>query len=63
MLSSFPVFTLEPPLPHPFLPAPASVSVLSNPLTHSHLTTLALRASPPTDARQGHPLLHMWLES
>ena len=71
MLSPFPVSPPEPlysiPLP------PASMRVLPYPPSHSCLCTLAFpytgalsfdrtRAFPPTDAQQGHPLLHMRLE-
>jgi hypothetical protein len=57
---------------YPILPSPASMKVLTHPLTHPsrpwHSTTLGhqalpgQRASPPTDVQQGHPLLHVRLE-
>jgi hypothetical protein len=69
---SFPFqFPLQSPLFH-HLPL-ASMRLLPHPPTHSHLNTQALpytvesslhrpRTSPPIDARQCHPLLHMQLE-
>ena len=39
MLSPLPVST--PKIPYPFPPPPASMRVLSHPLTHSYLTALA----------------------
>ena len=64
------------PLDHPStIPLPhASMNMLPLSPTHSHLTALAFpytgesslhkkkKASPPIDARQCHPLLHMQLE-
>jgi hypothetical protein len=74
MLSPFPVSHLEP--PSPLSPPPVIMRMVPLPPTHSHLTTLAFpnsptlgncaftgpRCSPPIDARQCHPLLHMQLE-
>ena len=54
-------------------PIPSTLLLLNNPPTPSslswHFPTLGHWAftgpkeSPPIDAQQGHPLLHMWLES
>ena len=64
MLSSFLV-------PHtnsiPFPSHPASMRVFSHPTTHSHLPTLtfsytSLYRTKCLFSRQGHPLLHRWLE-
>ena len=78
MLSPFPVSLPETSClaPHP---TRASMRVLPHPLTQSHTPTLAFpymgcgwggnraftgpRASPPIDARQGHLLLYIQLES
>ena len=66
----FPGFPPGKPLSYPC--SPASMRVLSHPLTpasllwHSptmgHRAFTGPRASPPTDARQGHSLLYMQLE-
>ena len=48
-----------PPHTHPL--TPTSLPWYSPTLGHGTFT--GPRASPLTDARQGHPLLHMWLES
>ena len=71
MLSSFQVSPLE--IPYPILPLPASMRVLLHPPipdsspwhspTLRHQALPGPRASPPIDVRQGHPLLHMQLES
>lgn len=72
MVSPFQIPTLENPLYHP-PPAAASMRVLPHLPTHSFLPVLALpypgasnlhrtRASSPTDALQGHPLLHIQRE-
>ena len=42
------------------LPTSASWHLLSS--TLGHITFRGSRASPPIDAGQGHPLLHLWLE-
>jgi hypothetical protein len=66
MLSPFPVYPLETPyiIPTP----PASMRVFLYPHIHSCLPALPLpytessslhRTSPPSDAQQGHPLLHL----
>ena len=71
MLFPFPVFLLE--NPYVILPPPVFTRMLSHhPPTpnylHCHCPTLGPRdfieprASPPIDAQQGHPLLHMRLE-
>jgi hypothetical protein len=71
MLSPF--LVSAPQTPYPILPPPASTRVLPHPHPNScspswHSSTLwyqastGPRASPPTDALQGHPLLHMRLE-
>jgi hypothetical protein len=43
---------------HPHIPTSPSWDSL----TLRYLAFTEPRASPPTDAQQGHPLLHMWLE-
>jgi len=70
MLSPFSVSPLE--TPYHISPPPDSMRVLPQPLTPTsspwHFPTLGhwaftgSRAFPPTDARQVHPLVHMWLE-
>ena len=44
--------------PHPLSPDP----LLQHPPMLGHQTFTGPRASPPIDDRQGHPLLHMYLE-
>ena len=67
MLSPFPVSPTGNSL---ILPPPAYMMVFPHPPTHPFLSSptlghrdfTGLRASCLTDARQGSPLLHMWLE-
>jgi hypothetical protein len=71
MLSPFPV-PPHPKTPYPISPLPASMRMFPHLPTPAsppwHFPTLGRQAftgprtSPPIDARQGHPLLHMWLE-
>jgi hypothetical protein len=70
MLSSFPVTPSpgKPPIPsspcfYEGVPTPTHPhSLLSNSPTLGYQAFTGPRTSPPTDAQQGHPLLHMWLE-
>ena len=60
MLSPFPFLSLETPYP-----TPLCFSEGASQPTHSNLPALVLPytgTSPPIDARQGHPLIHMRLE-
>ena len=75
MISYFPVTLSQAPIPqppsppsplplwgcspiHPSSPAPPN----QHPPTLGHQTSRGPRASPPIDVRQGHSLLHMYLE-
>ena len=45
------------------LPRPPSYcTMLQHPPTLGHKTSSGPRTSPPIDVREGHPLLHMYLE-
>jgi hypothetical protein len=73
LLSPFQISAPRNPLSHPFSscfyecvppthpPTPASLTLHSP--TLGHLAFVVPRVSSPIDALQGHPLLHIWLES
>jgi len=74
MLTPFPGFSSKNPLSHPSSPcfyegAPSPTYPLPHTPLPCHSPTLGHwactgpRASPSTDAQQGHPPRHMWLES
>jgi hypothetical protein len=51
------------PLPYEGVPPPThSTPMLLLPPALGHQTSTCPRASPPIDVRQGHPLLHIYLE-
>jgi hypothetical protein len=69
LLSPLPCFLSANPLSHPPLPLPlwgCSPTHFPSLLQHlpmlGHQTSTGPTASPPIDAQQGHPLLHMQLE-
>jgi hypothetical protein len=75
MVFHFPVIPPPPPIPHtPCLPSPlllwgcssthlsSPATPLQHPSTLGHQTFTGPRASPATDVRQGHLLLHMYPE-
>jgi hypothetical protein len=68
-----PFFGPPPENPYPFPSPPATMRVFPHPPilaslpwhspTIGHQAFTGPRVSPPIDAQQGHPLLHLWLEA